>query len=133
METNQLTQSKAALWTGRIISGLCILFLLVDSIMKIVRARASVEGTLQLGLTDNMVQPIGFLLLTCTIFYTIPRTALFGAILLSTYLGGAAAIMVQHFKGGSAFLFPVIFCLVVWAGLFLQRQKLISIIPVGKP
>lgn len=48
METTQTYQSskpassKIMLWTGRIISILCILFLLVDSLMKVFLASASV-------------------------------------------------------------------------------------------
>jgi hypothetical protein len=114
METPH-TQSKTSLWSGRIISWLCILFLLVDAIMKIVRESHSVDGTLKLGFTDNLVQPLGILLLIFTVAYIFPRTAIFGAILLTAYLGGATSIMIREHQ---AFSFPAIFCIAVWLGLF---------------
>jgi hypothetical protein len=115
--------SKAALWTGRIISGIIILFLLMDSIMKLIREPHYVAGTKEAGFSDGLVQPIGLVLLTITILYIIPRTALIGIVLLTAYLGGAVAIMIQH---GQAFVFPIIFCVLAWVGLYFQNAKLRS-------
>ena len=131
METIKIeqTQSKGVLWTGRIISGLVILFLLFDAIMKLIRESHSVEGTQQLGFSDSMVQPIGILLLVFTIAYIIPRTSLLGAVFLTAYLGGATAVMVQ---AKQPFIFPIIFCVLVWAGLLLRDGKSRSMILSGK-
>jgi len=137
METIQTTKSvktsaSKTVWTGRIISGLCILFLLVDSLMKVFRATASVEGTNHLGFSDSLVQPLGFVIFAFTVLYSIPRTAVFGAVMLTAHLGGAVAIFVQQFHGSVAFLFPLTFCVLVWAGLFLRDDKLRAIIPLRK-
>ncbi|HEY5826192.1 MAG TPA: DoxX family protein [Cyclobacteriaceae bacterium] len=133
METNQTKKPNGKmLWTGRIISGLCILFLLVDSIMKIVRATPSVEGSVGLGFSDGLVQPLGFIILAFTILYSYPRTAVFGAILLTAHLGGAVAIFILKFQGSPGFLFPMIFCVLLWAGLFLRDMELRAIVPVRK-
>ncbi len=121
--------SKKLLWTGRIISGLCILFLLLDAIMKIVKATPSVEGSVQLGLPLNTIQAIGTILLICTILYTIPRTAIIGAIFLTAYLGGAVAIMLRADMQGHPYFFPIVFGILVWAGLYLQSEKLQTLIP----
>ena len=126
------TLTSKTCWAGRIISGLCILFLLVDAIMKVVRASASVEGTTSLGFSDSLVQPIGLIILTFTILYSIPRTAVFGAVMLTAHLGGAVAIFIQQFHGSFSFLFPLIFCVLLWAGLFLRDEKLRSMIPIRK-
>ena len=85
------THSKGKFWFGWIISGLCILFLLVDAIMKIAKTAPSMQGSAQLGWPESSVQGIGILLLLCTILYIIPRTAVLGAVLLTGYLGGAIA------------------------------------------
>lgn len=126
------TSTSKLVWTGRIISGLCILFLLVDSLMKVFRASASVKGTASLGLPDSLVQPLGLITLAFTIIYCIPRTAVFGALMLTAHLGGAVAIFVQQFHGSLAFLFPLIFCILVWAGLFLRDETLRAIVPLRK-
>jgi hypothetical protein len=123
------TQSTKALWTGRVISWLSILFLLVDAIMKIIGQANHVEGSAKLGFQESLVHPIGIVLLISTVFYIIPRTAMFGAILLTAYLGGATAVMVEH---GQPFYFPVVFGVLVWGGLYLRDAKLRSLVPFRK-
>jgi hypothetical protein len=137
METIQTNQSvnlstTKTVWTGRIISGLCTVFLLVDSLMKVFRASASVEGTASLGFSNSLVQPLGLIILAFTILYGIPRTAVFGAVMLTAHLGGAVAIFVQQFHGSLAFLFPLSFCVLLWAGLFLRDETLRTIVPLRK-
>jgi len=70
-----------------VITAICVLFLLVDAIMKVVKASPSMEGSAQLGWPEDAVQAIGVVLLVCTILYIIPRTSALGAILLTGYLG----------------------------------------------
>src|SRR6476646_149566 len=81
--------SKAALWTGRIISALPVLMLLMGAVMSLARVPQAVEGTRQLGLSDQAGMIIGVVLLACTVLYIIPWTSVLGAILLACYLGGA--------------------------------------------
>jgi hypothetical protein len=130
METINIQQTKssnkAALWTGRILFTLVVLFLLVDALMKVFNAAPSVEGSDKLGWPVDSVQSIGIVLLVSTILYIIPRTAILGAILLTAYLGGATAIMVRV---GEPFLFSVIFGVLVWGAIFLRDEKLRALIP----
>lgn len=120
------TASKRMLWTGRVISGLLILFLLVDSVMKVLRADTSVEGTIELGYPESTVIWIGLALLIATILYAIPRTAILGAILLTGYLGGATATGVR--LEDPWFLFRVVLGVLAWAGLALRDNRLRSIV-----
>ena len=121
--------SKGALWSGWIISILCILFLLFDSITKVLKTVQTMEGSAQIGWPENYIQGLGFVLLICTILYIIPRTAVLGAILLTGYLGGATAIMARMAAPGHPYLFPVIFGILVWAGLYLRDRRLQNLIP----
>ena len=123
------TRPSATVWIGRVLTGLSILFLLVDSIMKIIKESHSVEGTLNLGWPDTAVQPIGILLLVCTILYIIPRTAILGDIFLTAYLGGAVATMARI---DISYWFPIMFGVLVWGGLFLRDEKLRALIPLKK-
>lgn len=116
--------SVKTLWIGRVMSWLCIAFLLVDSIMKIIKNHYSVEGTTQLGFGVHTVQPIGFVLFICTVLYMVQRTWILGAILLTGYLGGAIATMVH---AGQSFMFPLVFAALVWGGIFLRDEKLRSL------
>lgn len=132
METaNTISFSKRPVskteWTGRVISTLCILFLLFDSIGKILKESHSMQGTTALGWSESLVQPIGFVLLICTILYAIPKTSVLGAILLTGYLGGATATMVRV---GDPLFFSVILGILVWLGLYLREERLRHLLPL---
>jgi len=123
--------SKAALWIGRIISGLVVLFLLFDAGGKLVKSANVVQWHLQLGYPERAILPIGIALLISTILYAIPRTSILGAILLTGYLGGAVA---THVRVGDPLithvLFPAYFGVLLWLGLFLRDARLRVLIPL---
>jgi hypothetical protein len=125
--------SKGRLWTGRIMSGLPALFLLIDAVGKLLRPAPVVETTVQLGYPESVLLGLGIVLLTCTILYLIPRTAVLGAILLTGYLGGAIA---THVRVGSPLfshiLFPVYLAVLIWGGLFLRDERLRTLIPLRR-
>jgi hypothetical protein len=121
--------SKGRFWTGRIISAVVVLFLLFDSITKVMKVRAVIEASAQLGYPVNAIVTIGIILLVCTVFYIIPQTAVLGAILLTGYLGGAVA---ANLRIGSAIFntfFPIVFAALAWAGLYLRESRLGALIP----
>src|SRR6266403_235859 len=110
--------SRRRLWAGRILSALPSLFLLVDGVAKLVRPAPVVEGTVKLGYPETVIVPLGIVLLTCTILYVIPRTSVLGAILLTGYLGGAVATHVRVGAGAFPIVFPIIFGVLIWGGLW---------------
>ena len=122
--------SNTSLWAGRVISALPALFLLVDGVMKLVKPAPVVEATVQLGYPESVILPLGIVLIVCTVLYVIPRTSVLGAILLTGYLGGATATHVR--VGGPLFsiLFPVIFGILIWGGLYLRNDRLRTLIPL---
>ena len=127
-----LSESKARLWTGRIISSLVVLFLLFDGITKVVKERHVLEAAAELGYSADAMVAIGTLLLACTLVYVIPRTAILGAVLLTGYLGGAVETNVHAGHPLFECIFPVIFGILVWAGLFLREPRLGVLMPVRK-
>jgi hypothetical protein len=129
MEFQARPVSKVALWTGRILSALPALFLLVDAGMKLVKPAFVVEATTQLGYSESTILPLGFVLLGSTILYLVPRTAVLGAILLTGYLGGAVATHVFAGHGAFEIVFPVIFGALLWGGLVLRDLRLRSVLP----
>jgi DoxX-like protein len=131
MGSNTQSISKRALWAGRIISALPVLFLLMDGVMKLVKPAIVVETTVKLGYPEKAIIPLGIVLLVSTILYSIPRTSVLGAILLTGYLGGAVATHVR--VGDPLFthaLFPVYLGLLIWGGLWLRDERLRSLIPL---
>jgi hypothetical protein len=63
------TIPKKIVWTGRILSGLAALFLLVDGGMKLWKPAVVVEATRQLGYAESQITGIGVALLACTLLY----------------------------------------------------------------
>ena len=122
--------SKGRLWAGRIIGGLPALFLLVDAIMKFFKPAPVIEATVKLGYPESVIIGLGVVLLASTILYLIPRTSVLGAILLTGYLGGAVATHVRVGEGWFSILFPVIFGVLLWAGLWLRDGRLQELIPL---
>ena len=120
---------KGRLWTGRTISWICILFLAFDASMKIILERHTIETSAKVGWTAPMLQPLGFILLACTILYAIPRTAILGAVLLTAYLGGATA---ENVRAGFPWWFSVVFGILVWLGLWLRDDRLRTHLPVRR-
>ena len=87
--------SNKARWAGRILSGLAIAFLVVDSFMKLAKTAPAVKGTAELGYPPSLLVPLGIILLSCVVLYALPKTSVLGAILLTAYLGGAVATQVR--------------------------------------
>ena len=124
--------SKGRLWTGRIISALVVLFLLFDGVTKVMKVRAVLDASAQLGYPVSTIVGIGITLLVCTAFYVIPQTSVLGAILLTAYLGGAVATQVRVGNPMFETLFPIIFGALLWAGIFLREGRLGALIPLRK-
>lgn len=122
--------TRPMLWTGRIISALVVLFLLFDSITKLMKTAPVMEAFARLGYPQRVAPIIGAILLVCIIVYVIPRTSILGAILLTAYLGGATDSNVRSGYPLYLTLFPVIFGVLVWVGIFLRNGRLRSLIPV---
>jgi hypothetical protein len=110
--------------------GLPALFLLADGVMKLAKPAWVVEPTVQLGYSESVIIPLGVVLTACTVAYLIPRTAVLGAILLTGYLGGAVNTHVRAGDGAFAILFPVIFGVLLWGGLYLRDARLRALLPL---
>ena len=124
------TSQKGMMWTGRVLTGIAVLFLLFDAFGKFTMPSYVVDACTRLGIPVSQGVSIGALLLVSTIIYVIPRTAVLGAVLLTGYLGGAVAIQMR--AGSSTFetVFPVIFGIIVWAGIYLRDCGLRRVFPV---
>jgi hypothetical protein len=130
-------QSTVRDWKYRVgwmLSSLAILFLVMDSTMKLLALNVVLESGAALGFSGvDTARGLGIVLIVCTILYAVPRTAVLGAILLTGYLGGAVA---THVRVGnplfSHVLFGVYLGVIVWAGIYLRDARLRLLIPVRK-
>jgi hypothetical protein len=112
---------RALAWTGRILTGVIVAFLLVDAAGKLIPLAPYVEGTKQVGYALELLRPLGLLLAIPTLLHLIPRTQFLGALLLTAYFGGAVA---THLRVGTSSWFPIVFCVILWAGYAMRSARL---------
>ena len=113
-----------ALWTGRLLSGLAVLFLTFDAAVKVLKLGPAIEATMQLGYPESAIVPLGLIEIVCVIVYLIPRTSVLGVVLWTGYLGGAVASQVR--VGNPLFthaLFPIYIAALLWIGLGLRDHR----------
>jgi hypothetical protein len=86
----------------------------------------------RLGFPTNLGMTLAVLLGVSTLLYAIPKTAVLGAVLVTGYLGGAVAIQLRAGSPTFETVFPVIFGVVVWAGVYLRECRLWSVFPLRR-
>src|ERR1700688_3351730 len=129
-ETVPVSQSARLL--GRILSGLVIVFLMLDGAIKLVPWPVVTDTMDKMGYgsSETLARSLGVITIVCTVLYSIPPTSILGAILLTGYLGGA---MASHVRIGSPLfthtLFGFYLGLMVWGGLWLRDRRLRALMP----
>ncbi len=124
--------SKRALWAGRILSGLAIVFLTMDGVIKLMPIQPVTDSLKDLGYptSDAFARLLGVITLGCTALYAWPRTALLGAVLMTGLLGGA---MASHIRLDHPLLTHTLFGLwlglIVWGGLWLRDERVRRVMP----
>jgi hypothetical protein len=127
--------SNPARWTGGVLSGLVILFMLFDGAIKLVPWPIVTETMDKMGYgsSETLARSLGIITIVCTLLYSVPPTSILGAILLTGYLGGA---MASHVRIDSPLfshtLFGFYLGLMVWGGLWLRDPQLRRLIPFSR-
>jgi hypothetical protein len=126
---------RALLWTGRTMSGLVILFLLMDGAIKLVPIEPVLDSLKELGYptSDSFARLLGIIVLAGTALYAWPRTAALGAVILTGLFGGAIA---SHLRLSdplfSHTLFGVYLGVLMWGGLWLRDSALRALLPLRR-
>lgn len=123
--------SKAASWTGWVLSAVPILMMGVGGVGMAVSGSPKMrEGMAHLGYPDRVAPIVLALEVGCAVVYAIPQTAVLGAILMTAYLGGAVAshvrLLERDWVGG------VVFGVVAWLGLYLRDPRVRALVPLRR-
>ena len=123
---------RGALWTGRVLSAVLVILLLLDATMKLIPLQIVTDGSASLGwpADTTTVRTLGVILALATLLYAVPRTAILGAVILTGYMGGAIATHVR--VSDPLFthtLFGVYLGVALWAGLWLRDPRLRALMP----
>ena len=131
--TNISPVGKKKLLTGYVLTALVALFLIFDTVIKVLRLPVAIQGTTELGYPADSVLWIGMIELVCLGLYLVPQTSILGALLLTGYLGGAIA---THVRVGNPLLshtlFPIYVALLLWGGLYLRETRLHALVPLRR-
>jgi hypothetical protein len=118
--------------SGWVLSGLVILFVLMDSGMKLADLEPVRTAAKQIGWPLYLDRPLGVISFVGLLLYAYPRTAVLGAIYLTGLCGGAVA---AHLRLGdplfSHVLFGVYLGAAMWGGLWLRDARLRRLIPLS--
>ena len=116
--------STATRWTGRVLSGIAVLFLVFDATFKLFATPEALAGTTDLGWTPQHLPTLAAIQFACLALYLVPRTAPLGAVLWTGYLGGAIA---THLRIDNPLLthtlFPIYVAALLWGGLYLRDAR----------
>ncbi|RUW25835.1 MULTISPECIES: DoxX family protein [unclassified Mesorhizobium] len=127
--------SNGALWTGRVLSAVVVLFMIFDGVIKLPPLNIVTQTMTDLGwpADADIARLIGIIGLISTALYALPRTSVLGAILLTAYMGGAIS---THVRIGSPLfshtLFGVYLGVILWGGLYLRDPRVRALIPFSR-
>ena len=116
-----------AVWLGRVLSAVPVLFFVTTGAFSLTRAPQVVEGMAKFGYPESTVVLVAVLEIGSALIYAFPRTAFLGAILMTGYLGGAVATHVRI--GDPGYPMALIMGVLVWAGLYLRDERLRALLP----
>lgn len=129
-KTSATVTPRAMLWTGWALSGVFVLFMIMDVTVKLIGLPVVAQTMAPLGWTPDRLGPIGPIELAALVLYVFPRTSVLGAILMTGVMGGAVA---THMRVGdplfSHVLFGVYLGLLAWGGLWLRDARLRALLP----
>ena len=120
--------SKAALWSGRIMSAIPVVLLLFSGVLKLLKPASVLQSFAKFGYPETLIAMLGIVEILCVIGYVIPRTSILGAILVTGYLGGATATNVR--VGDPSAILTVLLGVFAWGGLYLREARIRALIPL---
>jgi hypothetical protein len=109
---------------GRILSTVVTLFLFLDAAINVFVPHVIQDQIEATGFSVAHAPMLGIIIAICTALYTVRKTAILGAILITGFLGGAIA---AHFRLGEVLSPPIITSILLglatWGGLYLRDER----------
>ncbi|MEM6654578.1 MAG: DoxX family protein [Planctomycetota bacterium] len=110
---------------GWMLAGLVSAFLVLGSASgKFTEWEGKADMFGHIGWPLDVMMYVGCAEVAFVVLYLVPRTAFLGAVLLTAYLGAAAA---AHIRVADAFFFPIVIAVVVWIALGLRDARVFGL------
>jgi DoxX-like family len=117
-------------WTGRVLSALPILFIILGATYAFTHPEEVQKGFTKYGFPEGFMNKVLIIEVICLLLYIIPQTAVLGAILLTGYLGGA---VITHARVGEPnWILAVILGVVFWLGLWFRDPRVRALAPIRR-
>ncbi len=126
----QPSQKKWMTWTGRVVSVLPVFFMLVGFASALLQPKVAAEGMAHFGYAADRLPIVLTLEMAAVVLFVVPQTAVFGALLMTAYLGGAVATHVRIADPG--WPLAVVSGACVWIGLYLREERLRALVPLRR-
>ena len=126
----EVSVGKKALWTGRVLTAIPILMMLMSATFKLVGGAQMEKDWTRFGYPMGTLVPIGVTEVACALLLAIPRTSILGAVLVTGYLGGAVATHARMLD--PAFPSPAILGAMAWLGLYLRDPRVRALLPLRR-
>src|SRR5579862_5262305 len=130
MSNEPLRNGQAMRRTGWLLSGIVIAFMVADACTTLLAIEPVKKATLETGYPLDQMWLIGALQLICLVLYAIPATCVFGAIILTGFLGGA---ITSHLRVAGTLTPEMIVSLLLgvlaWGGLWFRDPRFRVLIP----
>jgi len=124
---------KVVRGAGWALTGLFVLFMLMDVGIKLMRLPVVDEAMIALGYAPGIGFWIGVLEAVLLVLYVVPRTSILGAVLFMGIFGGAIATHLRHDDPVLTHdLFGVYLGVIMWGGLWLRDPGLRAVFPVRR-
>ncbi len=112
---------------GWVLTGILAFLVTMSAFMKLTQNETSVAQAVQFGIDANTYLFIGIIEIISLILFIIPRTGIFGTLLLAAYFGGA---IVTHLQHQQPVMIAVMVQIILWITAFIRfpelRQRLLA-------
>jgi hypothetical protein len=117
------------LWTGWLLSSFPVAVLLSSAWVRGTHHTAAVaEIVAGYGLPESAIGLVVIAECVLVVLYLLPQTSVFGAIVLTGYLGGAVAVHLRVGDTGRAAI-PLVVGILAWGGLYLRDSRIRQLVP----
>ena len=114
---------------GWVLSGIISAFLIVASGVPKLTGQVPEDMLKTLGFTSDTIWKIGIVEVIVALVFLIPQTGFIGAIMITSYLGGAICTHVRI--GDLNFIMPIVMGLLTWVALGLRQPEIFRL-AIGK-
>lgn len=112
------------------ISAIPVISMSLGLVIAFLQPQAAAAGMAHFGYTPDRMPIVLTLEIIAIVLYLVPQTAVFGAVFMTAYFGGAVATHVRIHDPGWPLAVNGAVC--AWIGLYLREERLRPLVPLRR-